>query len=540
MPSLQSGAPRPRPSCAPYLQDAGTKREGSHGHDANEPAKKARVSRASSRPIFNGPVSKEPVPVLHPQAYITDFPAEFEASQVHQLHLDSGLLEEDAPLSSKMLPSKDGHSRSCISRYNSEESLQRAIKSLSGMSFTTKNGYQKFVGASKAKPAAWMVDRGLASAPVVADKVKNDRPKELYPQAYISDIPVEFGEDDVNDLHMANGLDEEDLPVSVRLLPTQAGATTCCIARYKSEESLQRAISSLAGISVTTSHGVEKTVQARRAKPAGWMFEKGLAEAQPEVKPEATKSTQQDGPQALLPSAYISDIPKEYGRVEMHSLHLHNGVKGNELPVSIKMLPSKDGQTCCCIARYSTEESLQRAIECLSGITVTTESGVNKYVAVKKAKPASWMIEKGMAKQWDAGGNPPSQRQAPSQEGFNARMQWQQNQQQKQKGAPALYPQAYISDVPVEYGEQDIHRLHAECDIAEADLPISMKILPSKDRTGETCSCIARYKDEDSCYRAIMKLSGAKVRTRSGIEKVIAASEAKPAKWMVEKGVGNH
>eukprot|EP00931_Biecheleriopsis_adriatica_P015152 TRINITY_DN11748_c0_g1_i2.p1 TRINITY_DN11748_c0_g1~~TRINITY_DN11748_c0_g1_i2.p1 ORF type:complete len:728 (-),score=152.85 TRINITY_DN11748_c0_g1_i2:35-2218(-) len=100
-----------------------------------------------------------------------------------------------------------------------------------------------------------------------------------------------------------------------------------------------------------------------------------------------------------------------------------------------------------------------------------------------------------------------------------------------------VYTQAFISDIPVEFGEKELCDLHTECGIAEEDFPISCKFLPSKDQTGETCAVIARYREDAVLQRVILKMSGHPVTTRSGRVKTVGISKAKPAAWMIKAGL---
>ncbi|CAE7558013.1 ALATS [Symbiodinium natans] len=109
--------------------------------------------------------------------------------------------------------------------------------------------------------------------------------------------------------------------------------------------------------------------------------------------------------------------------------------------------------------------------------------------------------------------------------------------QKEQKELKELYAQAYISDIPVEFDAQHLNKMHSECGILEGDFPVSVKFLPSKDSTGETCSCIARYRNKDTMELVIMRMNGKILTTRSGKVKRAGVSAAKPARWMVQAGL---
>lgn len=489
---------------------------------------------AETAHTWSGKKRKHSDTFILPQAYISDLLVDFEEAEVRKLHLASELGEEDVPVSVKMLPSKDGETRCCIARYSDEESLQRAISNVSGMTLTTRSGRVKFVALSVAKPPAWMIEKGLVDRgrddaakraafslrtgsaqehSTRADPTVGIPPAVILPQAYILGIPAEFQDDDVYNLHLASGLEQEDSPVSMRIFPSKDGETTSCVARYKDEESLQRAIGTFSGISVTLKNGVEQRVTASKAKPMGWTKERGAAGEQQD----------ETGSDAVGPQAHISQIPAEYGEEEVISLHKYNieNVTDENLPIDIKMLPSMEVDTCCCIARYRDDKSLQLAISSLSGVTVTTEDGIDKFLVVRAARKPAWMAQQGL---FDHPGEvvktTPVRR-------FHDGEKWVNE-------GPAIQPQAYITDLPVEFGEPGVHSLHFDNGVASEDCPVSIKMLPSKDQTGETGCCIARYKDADTLQRAILAISGAIVTTQSGIQKVIGAKEAAPAMWMMK------
>ncbi|CAL1150652.1 unnamed protein product, partial [Cladocopium goreaui] len=102
---------------------------------------------------------------------------------------------------------------------------------------------------------------------------------------------------------------------------------------------------------------------------------------------------------------------------------------------------------------------------------------------------------------------------------------------------PVLYPQAFISDIPVEFDENMVNNMHTQCGVARHDLPISVKFLPSKDKTGETCACITRYEKEETLEFVIKTMHGKQLSTRSGKHKTVGVKRARPARWMVKAGL---
>jgi len=264
------------------------------------------------------------------------------------------------------------------------------------------------------------------------------------------------------------------------------------------------------------------------------------------------KEAGEDGPSVIYPQAYITDIPVEFGDKEMRHLHLYNGVREEHLPMSIKFLaPKGDAETFCCIARYKDEEAFEQAVQCLSGVTVTTRSGMNKFVGASRAKAASWMVQKGLA----APSDPLARDHKPAWRENYAVMQ-RNSDQAKAPVAPVNFPrgelriggagpfnafnasknsdqapQAFITDIPVEFGDAEIEAMHLERGLESGDCPVSVKFLPSKDPSGVTRSCIARYRSYRCLHNAISGMHGAQYRlpTTHEVQKVVAR-EFKP--WM--------
>lgn len=103
-------------------------------------------------------------------------------------------------------------------------------------------------------------------------------------------------------------------------------------------------------------------------------------------------------------------------------------------------------------------------------------------------------------------------------------------------GPPVIYPSAYISDVPVEYKDETMVQLHKACSLDPATI-MGMKFLPPQDALSETCCCIVRYMDQESCDKAVGAIRGRPVLLRSGACKFFGAKMAKPARWMMDRGM---
>mmetsp|Transcript_2519 Transcript_2519/g.5789 ORF Transcript_2519/g.5789 Transcript_2519/m.5789 type:complete len:860 (+) Transcript_2519:52-2631(+) len=191
----------------------------------------------------------------------------------------------------------------------------------------------------------------------------------------------------------------------------------------------------------------------------------------------------------------LRNVPREYTHATLVELHESLGLDVSSLESS-KFGAREDGDqaaTRTVILRYSDETSARQAAEELHQQQVAGEGDAVKTLNAK----------------------------------FRA-----------SGGVKAINPSVYISDVPLEYTEETLRELH-EASGLEALSLISAKFLPSRDPTGETCCCIARYRDDASAGAAIEALRGLPVQTTSGTQKHLGARMAKPANWMVKSGVAD-
>lgn len=76
-------------------------------------------------------------------------------------------------------------------------------------------------------------------------------------------------------------------------------------------------------------------------------------------------------------------------------------------------------------------------------------------------------------------------------------------------------------------------QLHKACSLDPATI-MGMKFLPPQDAMSETCCCIVRYMDQESCDKAVGAIRGRPVLLRSGACKFFGAKMAKPARWMTK------
>mmetsp|Transcript_85547 Transcript_85547/g.242611 ORF Transcript_85547/g.242611 Transcript_85547/m.242611 type:complete len:413 (-) Transcript_85547:76-1314(-) len=102
----------------------------------------------------------------------------------------------------------------------------------------------------------------------------NRGPGYIYPSVYVSDVPVEWDEVAVKELHIQCNIDPAKV-MAVKFLPTQdAGQETCsCIVRYEDQECADQAIQAIRGRGVQLASGAAKFLGAREAKPARWMVD---------------------------------------------------------------------------------------------------------------------------------------------------------------------------------------------------------------------------------------------------------------------------
>eukprot|EP00931_Biecheleriopsis_adriatica_P077367 TRINITY_DN50950_c0_g1_i1.p1 TRINITY_DN50950_c0_g1~~TRINITY_DN50950_c0_g1_i1.p1 ORF type:complete len:482 (+),score=92.82 TRINITY_DN50950_c0_g1_i1:51-1496(+) len=151
---------------------------------------------------------------------------------------------------------------------------------------------------------------------------------------------------------------------------------------------------------------VRSRSRSRRRK--SWSF---TAEGCGQVKPgsaSANNQTKKLGrkgsgpPTKLFAQAYIGQHPAEFGEDEIKQMHLDLGVDEQDLPISVKLLSnnssSRKSKTSSCIARYENEAMLERVVAVLDGRFVMMQCGKRTRLAVKKAKPACWMVRTGRAK----------------------------------------------------------------------------------------------------------------------------------------------
>ncbi|CAK9023105.1 Kinesin light chain [Durusdinium trenchii] len=110
-----------------------------------------------------------------------------------------------------------------------------------------------------------------------------------------------------------------------------------------------------------------------------------------------------------------------------------------------------------------------------------------------------------------------------------------------------IYPSVYVSDVPVEWNEAAIRKLHRQLGL-NPDTIMGLKFLPftevslglagtkgEKQATPVTGSVILRYLNEEAANAAVERLKGHPIQTSSGVTKHLGAKHATPPKWVVQR-----
>jgi len=219
----------------------------------------------------------------------------------------------------------------------------------------------------------------------------------------LRNCPTDYTHGTIVELHEAAGLSASTLESSRFDDSSQENPELCkVLLRYADAASADAAAANLNGQEVAGASGLIVTLEASTKKSSS--------------------------PSEIMPSVYLSDVPVEWTIRELRDFHDECGVPNGAL-VTAKFLPSKDasGETTSCIARYDSQDAADTAIKVFAGKPLTTKSGVRKYVGARPAKPARWMVAKGVAaeqaerynnsrgrykkdkRQWDAAEAPPQQ-----------------------------------------------------------------------------------------------------------------------------------
>eukprot|EP00929_Paragymnodinium_shiwhaense_P055560 TRINITY_DN27835_c0_g1_i1.p1 TRINITY_DN27835_c0_g1~~TRINITY_DN27835_c0_g1_i1.p1 ORF type:complete len:885 (+),score=260.80 TRINITY_DN27835_c0_g1_i1:94-2748(+) len=201
---------------------------------------------------------------------LSHVPVEYTHEILVELHESLGL-DPKSLESSKVVEEPSPHGTVQIMlRYSNEMAAQQAARELDKQEVMNKVG---------------------ESVIIEAHFRKSEGPVQMYPSLYISDLPAEFKDRDLRELHAEVGLSTYDL-VSMKFLASRDyGETCCCIARYCDDAAANKALEALKARKVVTSRGNEKWIGVRAAKPARWMEQTGRGVAtQFALADEATKA----------------------------------------------------------------------------------------------------------------------------------------------------------------------------------------------------------------------------------------------------------
>lgn len=151
-------------------------------------------------------------------------------------------------------------------------------------------------GKSQARNVQLAAELTLAARPeeriqefqqAVPPKRHMNEPKVIYPSVYVSDVPVEYSENSIRDLHKQLGLNPDTI-MGLKYLPftevslgggdgkqeKAAPVTGAVIIRYVNDEAANAAVDRLKGHPVRTSKGLTKHLGAKHAAPAKWVVQR--------------------------------------------------------------------------------------------------------------------------------------------------------------------------------------------------------------------------------------------------------------------------
>jgi len=249
------------------------------------------------------------------ELHFKNVPAEYDHETMVELHEAFGL-DPDTLEATSILPGPGKGAQSCeaVLRYADARSAEAARAALAAQPVATRTGETMHLSIRPVDPAAaqpqqqqqqkkkpgksggggkggcgggggaWEEeDTGQAAqATAPAAPVKVEGPEYIFPSVYVSDVPVEYTEDTIRELHEACSLDPDTVMAVKFLKPTGVSfEATACIVRYADDASAQVAIQVLQGQPVQMPSGAVKHLGARPAKPAQWMLERALQEPGP-------------------------------------------------------------------------------------------------------------------------------------------------------------------------------------------------------------------------------------------------------------------
>lgn len=167
---------------------------------------------------------------------------------------------------------------SAVLQFDCHESASIACDELNGQEVMTRNNdVKRLVAQLQDDDAALGLGSQAPRQKGKGGKKGRDQvgSQQIYPSVYFSDVPKEFNNESMRQLHLEADVNADTI-ISMKFLPSKDdyGETCCCIIRYCDDPSAQEAIDALAGSKVLTSSGDRKFLGAKMAKPAAWMKNK--------------------------------------------------------------------------------------------------------------------------------------------------------------------------------------------------------------------------------------------------------------------------
>mmetsp|Transcript_33125 Transcript_33125/g.72171 ORF Transcript_33125/g.72171 Transcript_33125/m.72171 type:complete len:516 (+) Transcript_33125:79-1626(+) len=484
--------------------------------------------------------------------YVGDLPASWGEQNVRDLHRNCGL---DGVLSNvRLLPRRLlGDTGCAILRYATPEDAARAISVLDGWSVEGFPGqpprslrarYADAPGGGGGAPGARQITASApppVGPPALATPqgptwrdawqpcggstlvsgpppLAMPRPPPLLanvgserdlPTVYLSDVPKEFADEHLRNFHASLGLPQ---PVSTKFLPQKVSGMTCSVmVRYADDEAAVQCVERLSGHPVNLSNGSVKYLVAKHADApkAGGDLVQGQFVPQPpfavpslERRPARSPDADAD---AHLPSAYVSDLPGDISEDGVRLLLQEVGLNHSVL-VAVKFLPKKiNSDSICAMLRYPDLSCVHEAIAALNGHSVMLPDGSFRSLVARVAEPPR-------TAQGACQPQPPPPLGAGLPLGAFAGVP---------AGGGALATDLYLSEIPVEWGEDSLRGLHAQVGLGDA-LIAGIKILPRRHADFLTGAAIVKYVSHAAATSALAALEGQPVSVPGGQRNLVA------------------
>lgn len=438
-----------------------------------------------------------------PSVYLTEVPSEFSEQTLRSFHSSLGLGQI---ASLKFLPRKiNNGAGSVMLRYSTTVAAQQAVARLNGHPINTSNGTVRYLIAKLADPPKGHDEPQLVLSPSGARPPPQEAPPaNCDPTSlYLADLPVGL---DQTALHRLHADARVEIPESVKFLPPKLDGESCCaILRYADPEAARQAIGVLHSMSVLTRTGKQKQLTARYAaqkRSDGTEDDNFKGNAfQPTLGSNTSSSYEQAGTDdhSGLPSVYVSDLPGDISEDGIRQVLVEASLDSSLL-MAVKFLPRKiQASSICALLRYGDMSSVTECVSMLHGHQVILPGGGTRNLIAKVA-------------------DPPKSRGAEVDDGFS-------NSAALAASAPTSLMAAgltdlYLSEVPVEWGEDYIIGFHAEIGADPATVT-NVKILERRHISYPTGAAIVRYVDHQSALNAKQLLEGRPVSIPGGQRQLV-------------------